>query len=85
MKNGKIICRLRLPQFAVQHKFSSKAATEISQEQLAELQEKGRIEVEPGKELHMHKFADGLFLWNKDVSRSDFIEKFANVWYNRGK
>lgn len=50
------------------YRFSSKAATEISQEQLAELKEKGRIEVEPGKELHMHKFADGLFLWNKEVS-----------------
>ena len=45
------------------YRFSSKAATEISQEQLAELQEKGRIEVEPGKELHMERSVWYQVLW----------------------
>ena len=47
---------------------ASKNAVPVSQETLNELEEKGFITLQDGKELHMHSLSDGRFLWNKDTS-----------------
>lgn len=49
-------------------RLSSKTAANVSPEQMEELKDKAYIVTEPGKELHAHKFSDGVLLWNKDVS-----------------
>ncbi len=46
----------------------SRTAANLSSEQMQELKDKAYIVTEPGKEIHAHLFADGIFLWNKDVS-----------------
>lgn len=51
------------------YRLLSRTASEVTLEQLDTLKDKGCIAIEPGKELHMHRFVDGLFLWNKDVSQ----------------
>lgn len=51
------------------YRLLSRTASEVSPEQFAQLKDKGCITIEPGRELHMHRFADGLLLWNKDVSQ----------------
>ena len=47
---------------------ASKNAVPVSQETLNELEKKGFITLQDGKELHMHSLSDGRFLWNKDTS-----------------
>ena len=47
---------------------ASKNAVPVSQETLNELEKKGFITLQDGKELHMHSLSDGHFLWNKDTS-----------------
>ena len=46
----------------------SRAATEVSPEQLQALKRREHIVAEPGKELHMHSFPGGVLLWKKDIS-----------------
>ena len=47
---------------------ASKNAVPVSQETLNELEKKGFITLQDGKELHMHSLSDGHLLWNKDTS-----------------
>ena len=49
-------------------RLSSRASADVSTEQMQELKDKAYIVTEPGKELHAHRFSDGVLLWNKDVS-----------------
>lgn len=49
-------------------RLSSETAAAVSPEQIRELKDKAYIVMEPGKELHAHRFSDGVLLWNKDVS-----------------
>ena len=49
-------------------RLSAKTAVNVSDEQIQELQNKASIVTQPGKELHAHKFSEGLLLWNQDVS-----------------
>ena len=46
----------------------SKSAAPVSPETLKELEDKGFITLEDGKELHMHELSDGFFLWYTDTS-----------------
>lgn len=50
------------------NRLSSCAAIDVSDKQIQELENKEYIVIEPGKELHAHKFSNGVLLWNKDVS-----------------
>lgn len=49
-------------------RISSKMAVDVSTEQIQSLKLKEYIVMEQGKELHAHRFSDGILLWNKDVS-----------------
>ena len=49
-------------------RLSSHTAADVSAGQMQELRDKAYIIAEPGKELHAHRFSDGVLLWNKDVS-----------------
>ena len=49
-------------------RFTSDAAADVSPEQMQALKDQSYIVTEPGKELHAHRFSDGILLWNKDVS-----------------
>ena len=46
----------------------SKSAAPVSPETLKELEKKGFITLEDGKELHIHELSDGSFLWYTDTS-----------------
>ena len=46
----------------------SHTASGVSISQLQELEDKAYIVTEPGIELHAHRFSDGVFLWNKNIS-----------------
>ena len=49
-------------------KILSKSAAPVSPETLKELEDKGFITLEDGKELHIHSLSDGSFLWYTDTS-----------------
>lgn len=57
------------------NRISSEASTEVSAELLEELKHDGHVSMEPGKELHLHSFEGGLFLWEKDVT---FLQNTIN-------
>lgn len=44
-------------------------ASEVTPEQLKELESRESLTIAPGFELHSFRLNDGLFLWNKDVSQ----------------
>ena len=47
----------------------SRAAVEVSPEQLDKLKAQGFLSLPQGMEIHAHRLEGGLLLWNKDVSR----------------
>ena len=46
----------------------SRAATEVSPEQMDRLEAQGFLSLSQGTELHAHRIEGGMLLWNKDVS-----------------